>query len=176
MRMQSVVIASALAMTTMLSAQTTPGTTVCLTKIEGPESQNWNLRPSILKELSREFVEQRRSVSVVGLDATDEKHSRTEAAEKHCDFVVHSIIERLPGEVNSQMNPSITKRGIANPDATTGSSILRYSFKIKNANRGKVADGKEQVELMPSFGPKEYQQRGALLISDVVDKIVAAIP
>jgi hypothetical protein len=176
MRIRKLLLTSALAVTASLSAQTVPATTVCLSKIEGPESTNWNLRPAVIHELAREFTEQRRQVSVVALDANNDKRAAAEASEKHCDFVVYSIIERLAGDVNSQMNASITKRGLANPDATTGASVLRYSFTIKNIDRKKVGDGKAQVELMPTFGPKDFELRGRAIVSDVVDKMIAALP
>jgi hypothetical protein len=176
MRIWKIVLASALATSASLIAQTKPATTVCLAKFEGPESPNWNLRPAVIHELSKEFVEQRQEANVLGLDADSDKRAAAEAADKHCDFVVYSIIERLAGDVNSQMNASITKRGLANPDATTGTSVLRYSFTVKRVDRKKVGDGKVQVELAPDSGPKDFELRGRALVSDIVDKVIAVIP
>jgi predicted flavoprotein YhiN len=176
MRIRKIVISSALAISSSLFAQTAPSTTVCLAKIEGQESQNWNLRPSIVRELAKEFVEQRREVNVLALDAANNKHAANEASAKHCDFVVYSDIERVSGEVNSQMNPDITKRGIVTSAGSSGSSVLRYSFTVKDAKRSKVSGDKVQMEILPSYGPKEFEQSGRTLVSDIVDKLVVAIP
>lgn len=175
MRLQLLIVCAAFASTPFVRAQTVPQKTICLARFSGAEAVNWNLRPSILRELTQKMFDQNLKFSAVELDAKDDKHSATEAEEKKCTFVVYSQIDRKTGDVNSMMNPSIYQRGTANVDSTTGSSTLRYDLKIKDANRKKVAGDKIDVELRPGYGSKDYEEQGRVLVNSATTKIIAAV-
>jgi hypothetical protein len=175
MKIRALVAGVVLAWTVFGNAQSMPSTTVCLAKIEGSEAVNWNLRPPIEKSLTRKIGDENLNATVVLLEAKSPKQSVSEADEKKCSLVVYSQIDRKTGDVNSMMNPSIYQRGTANVDSTTGSSTLRYGLKIKDAKRKKVADEKVDVELEANFGPKEFEDRGRVMVDGVVNKIVSVI-
>jgi len=173
--MRVLIVGLIFAWTAFGCAQSVPTKTICLAPIGGSEAVNWKLRPSIARNLRRKIDEQNLSISAVELDAKDDKRAVAEAVERNCSFVVYSQIDKNASDVSSQMNPSIYKLGTANPDSTTGSATLRFSFKIKDANRKKVADGKVDMELLPGFGPTEYEEKGHELVNSVSDKVISAI-
>jgi len=175
MRMRVLIAGAIFAWTVFGSAQSMPSKTICLAQIGGSEAANWNLRPSVLRVLRHKIDAQDLKISALELDAKDDKRAFAEASEKKCTFVVYSHIDKDAGDVSSQMNPSIYKRGTANPDSTTGSTTIRFTFKIKDANRKKVADDKVDMELLPGFGPRDYEAKGHELVDSVSDKLISAV-